>query len=160
MPLPEKEDLKCYIFIAVMIFLIALATFYYYYIIRFVLLIVFYWFVSIPLIIICLTSIDFTSKRLQIKKAFDTMNSVEYQEYYKEISGENALKNGKPTKSYKNWMTEKVAIPKYKIKTHVRFSPGDINGLILIVIILAILIIIFLMIYAAIFPDYRIPTAW
>jgi len=160
MPLPDKEDLKCYIFIGVTIFLIALATFYYQYIIRFVLLLFFYWYISIPVIIICFSSIDFVYKRVEIKKAYNAKNSVEFQEYFKESFGENPLKNGKPTKSYKDWLIQKGATPKYKIKTKVRFSPRDINGLIFLIIFLIVIIVVFLAIYATIFPDYRLATTW
>ncbi|MFX0034958.1 MAG: hypothetical protein ACFE9I_04870 [Candidatus Hermodarchaeota archaeon] len=159
-PLPNKEDVKCFIFIAVMIFLIALATFYYYYVIRFVLFVVFYWYISIPIIVICFSSFDFISNRILIKKACDAVNTAEIQEYFKNSSGENPLKDGKPTKSYKKWLIQKIATPKYKVKTKVRFSPSDIKGLIILIILLIVILIAFLAIYQAIFPDYRVPMVW
>ncbi len=159
-PLPNKEDVKCFIFIAVMIFLIALATFYYYYVIRFVLIVVFYWYISIPIIVICFSSFDFISNRILIKKAYDAVNTAETQEYFKNSSGENPLKDGKLTKSYKKWLIQKIATPKYKVKTKVRFSPSDIKGLIILIIILIVILIAFLAIYQAIFPDYRVPMVW
>ncbi|MFW9874203.1 MAG: hypothetical protein ACFFG0_13950, partial [Candidatus Thorarchaeota archaeon] len=63
MSLPDKEDLKCYAFIIVVILLLLLTTFFYQYVVRFVLLTVFYWYVSIPAIIISISSIDFASRR-------------------------------------------------------------------------------------------------
>ena len=160
MPLPDKEDLKCYAFIIVTILLIILTTFYFQYIIRFVLLIVFYWYISIPAIIISLSSIDFAIRRVAIKKAYKSINSVEFQESFKKLSGENPLKNGKLTKTYKNWLIQKVKIPKYKIKSKFRFSPEDIKSFIILIIFLIVAIIVFLAIYAAIFPEYRLPMAW
>lgn len=160
MPLPDKEDLKCYAFIIVVLLLILLATFNYQNIVRFILLVVFYWYISIPVIIISLSSIDFASRRVGIRKAYRSLNSVEYQESFKKVTGENPLKNGKLTKTYKNWLIQKIKIPKYKIQRKVRFSPEDIKGFLILIIVLIVLIIVFLAIYAAIFPDYRIPVAW
>ena len=160
MPLPDKEDLKCYAFIIVVILLILLATYFYQYIVRFVLLIVFYWYISIPVIIISLSSIDFAIRRVGIRKAYNSINSVEYQESFKKLSGENPLKNGKLTKTYKNWLIQKIIIPKYKIKSKFRISPEDIKGFILLIIFLIVVIIVFLAIYAAIFPEYRLPLVW
>lgn len=160
MPLPDKEDLKCYAFIIVVLLLILLATFNYQNIVRFILLVVFYWYISIPVIIISLSSIDFASRRVGIRKAYRLLNSVEYQESFKKVTGENPLKNGKLTKTYKNWLIQKIKIPKYKIQRKVRFSPEDIKGFLILIIVLIVLIIVFLAIYAAIFPDYRIPVAW
>lgn len=160
MPLPDKEDLKCFAFIIVVILLLILTTFYFQYIIRFVLLIVFYWYISIPTIIISLSSIDFAIRRVAIRKAYKSINSVEFQEFFKKLSGENPLKNGKLTKTYKNWLIQKITIPKFKIKSKFRFSPEDIKGFIILIIFLMVAIIVFLVIYAAIFPDYRLPMAW
>jgi len=160
MPLPDKEDLKCYAFIIVTILLIILTTFYFQYIIRFVLLIVFYWYISIPVIIISLSSTDFAIRRVRIRKAYKSINSVEFQESFKKLSGENPLKNGKLTKTYKNWLIQKIKIPKFKIKSKFRFSPEDIKSFIILIIFLIVAIIVFLAIYAAIFPEYRLPMAW
>ncbi len=160
MPLPDKEDLKCYAFIIVVILLILLATYFYQYIVRFVLLIVFYWYVSIPVIIISLSSIDFAIRKVGIRKAYKSINSVAFQESFKRVSGENPLKNGKLTKTYKKWLIEKQAVPKYKIKSRFRLSPEDIKGFIILIIFLIVLIIVFLAIYAAIFPEYLLPIAW
>jgi len=160
MPLPDKEDLKCYAFIIIVILLILLATYNYQYIVRFVLLVVFYWYISIPVLIISLSSMDFAIRKVGIRKAYNSMNSVEYQESFKKFSGENPLKNGKLTKTYKNWLIQKRTIPKYKIKSRFRFSPEDIKGLLLLIIFLIVLIIVFLAIYAAIFPEYLLPIKW
>ena len=160
MPLPDKEDLQCYAFIIVVLLLIILTTFYFQYIIRFVLLIVFYWYISIPTIIISLSSIDYAIRRVGIRKAYKSINSVEFQESFKKLSGENPLKNGKLTKTYKNWLIQKIKIPKFKIKSKFRFSPEDIKSFIILIIFLIVAIIVFLVIYAAIFPDYRLPMAW
>ena len=160
MPIPDKEDLKCYVFIIVVMLLILLATYYFQYIIRFVLLIFFYWYISIPVIIISLSSIDFAIRRVGIRKAYNSINSAEFQESFKKLSGENPLENGKLTKSYKNWLIQKVAIPKYKLKTRTRFSPRDIRGLAILIIILIVMIAIFLAIYSLIFPDYLVPIGW
>ena len=160
MPLPDKEDLKCFAFIIVVILLLILTTFYFQYIIRFVLLIVFYWYISIPTIIISLSSIDFAIRRVAIRKAYKSINSVEFQEFFKKLSGENPLKNGKLTKTYKNWLIQKITIPKFKIKSKFRFSPEDIKSFIILIIFLIVAIIVFLAIYAAIFPEYRLPMAW
>ncbi|MFX1329468.1 MAG: hypothetical protein ACFE91_15170 [Promethearchaeota archaeon] len=159
-PIPNKEDVKCFLFIGVMIFLIALATFYYYYVIRFALFVVFYWYISIPVIVMFFSSIDFVNNKMLTKKAYNAVNTVEIQEYFKKSSGENPLKNGKPTKSYKKWLIQKIATPKYKVRTRVRFSPSDFKGFIILIIILIVIIIAFLAIYQAIFPDYRIPMLW
>jgi len=156
MPLPDKEDLGCYAFIITTIVLIILATTYFQYVIRFVLLIFFYWYIAIPIIIISYSSIDFFSRRVRIKKAYNTINSVEIQESFKKSSGENPLKNGKLTKAYKNWLIQKIVHPKYKIKIRTRASPKDIKGLIILIILLIVMILVFLMFYAAIFPDYRL----
>ena len=160
MPLPSKEDIACFAFIGLLIFSIILATFYFPYVIRFVLLLFFYWYITIPVIIISFSSIDFAVKRVKIKNAYSAINSEEVQEYFKEASGENPLKNGKLTKSYKNWLIQKVAIPKFKFKTGTRFSPGDIKGLIFLIIILIAIIVVFLVIYSSIFPNYRLPLEW
>ena len=160
MPLPDKEDLKCYAFIIVVLLLILLATYYYPFIIRFVLLVVFYWYVSIPVIIISLSSIDFAIRRVGIRKAYNSINSVEFQESFQRSTGENPLKNGKLTKTYKNWLIQKVKIPKYKIKSKFRFSPEDIKSFVILIIFLIVAIIVFIAIYAAIFPEYRLPIAW
>lgn len=160
MPLPNKEDIKCFFFIGIMIFAIALATFYYPYVIRFVIMLFFYWFISIPVIVISLSSIDFIVRQLKLRKAYKAINTVEVQELFKNSTGENPLKNGKLTQPYKNWLIQKVAIPKYNYSYRSRFSPGDINGLILLIIVLVALVIIFLAIYASVFPDYRIPIKW
>ena len=160
MGLPEKEDLKCYAFMCVVILLILLATAFGQYVIRFILLIVFYWYISIPVIIISLSSIDFAIRRVGIRKAYKSRNSVEFQESFKRSKGENPLKNGKLTKPYKNWLIQKVKIPKYKIRSKFRFSPADAKSFIIMIIFLIVLIIVFLAIYAAIFPEYRLPIAW
>jgi len=160
MPLLSRDDIKCFAFIGVIIFSIILGTFYFQFVIRFVLLIFFYWYISIPIIIISFSSIDFAFKRERIKKAYTTINSAEIQEFFKESSGENPLENGKLTKSYKNWLIQKVAIPKYKLKTRTRFSPQDITGLAILIIILIVIVIIFLGIYSIIFPDYLVPIGW
>ena len=160
MLIPSKEDIKCFAFIGVMIFSIILATFYFQYVVRFVLLIFFYWYISIPIIIISFSSIDFAFKKVRIKKAYTTINSAESQEFFKESSGENPLENGKLTKPYKNWLIQKVAIPKYKLKTRTRFSPRDIRGLAILIIILIVMIVIFLALYSLIFPDYLVPIGW
>ena len=160
MSLVDKEDFKCYAFMCVIVLLILLATYYYTYIIRFVLLIVFYWYISIPTIIISLSSIDFAIRKVKIRKAYKSLNSVEYQESFKRSSGENPLKNGKLTKAYKKWLIQKRYVPKYKIKSKFRFSPEDIKGFILLIIFLVVVIIVFLAIYAAIFPNYLLPLAW
>ncbi len=160
MPLPSKEDTKCFAFIGVIIISIMVATFYFQFVIRFVLLVFFYWYISVPIIIISFSSIDFAFERVRIKKAYLAINSVETQEFFKGSSGENPLEKGKLTKSYKNWLIEKVAIPKHKIKTRTRFSPRDITGLIVLIIILTAIIFIFLAIYSALFPDYRLPIVW
>jgi len=160
MPLPDKEDLKCYAFIFVVIVLILLATFYYPFIVRFVLLVVFYWYISIPVIIISLSSTDFAIRRIKIRKAYNSMNSVEYQESFKKLTGENPLKNGKITKTYKNWLIQKITVPKYKIKSKIRFSPDDLKSFIFLIIILIVVIIVFLAVYAVIFPDYLLPVKW
>ncbi len=160
MPLPDKEDLKCYAFIIIVIILILLATYYYQYIVRFVLLVVFYWFISIPVLIISISSIDFALRKVGIRKAYNSMNSVEFQESFKKLSGENPLKNGKLTKTYKKWLIQKRTIPKFKIKSKFRFSPEDIKGFILLIIFLIVLTIVFLAIYAAIFPKYLLPIKW
>lgn len=160
MPLPDKEDLKCYAFIITSIVLIALATFNFQYVIRFTLLIFFYWYISIPIIIISFLSIDFFNNRVRIKKAYNTINSVEIQESFKKLSGNNPLKNGKLTKAYKNWLIQKVEGPKLKIKIRSRGSLKDIKGLIILIILLIVIILVFLAIYAEIFPDYRLPLAW
>jgi len=160
MPFSDKEDLKCYAFILVMLLLIILTTFYYQYVIRFVLLLVFYWYISIPVIIISLSSTDFTIRRVKIIKNYKAINSIEFQESFKKMTGENPLKNGKLTKSYKNWLIQKVKIPKYKPRSKFRFSPEDAKGFVILIIFLIIAIIVFLAIYAAIFPEYRLPLAW
>ena len=160
MPLVDKEDFKCYAFMCVIVLLILLATFYYPYIIRFVLLIVFNWYISIPTIIISLSSIDFAIRKVKIRKAYNSLNSVEYQESFKRSTGENPLKNGKLTKAYKKWLIQKRYVPKYKIKSRFRFSPEDIKGFILLIIFLVVVIIVFLAIYATIFPEYLLPIKW
>ena len=160
MTLPDKEDLKCYAFIIILILLILLATYYYQYVVRFVLLVVFYWYISIPVLIISLSSMDFAIRKVGIRKAYNSMNSVEYQESFKKTSGENPLKNGKLTKTYKKWLIQKRTIPKYKIKSRFRFSPEDIKGFIVLIIFLIVVIIVFLAIYATIFPDYLLPIKW
>jgi len=160
MGLPEKEDLKCYAFIIVLLLLILLTTYFYQYVIRFVLLIAFYWYISIPVIIISLSSIDFAIRRVGIIKAYKSKNSVEFQESFQRSTGENPLKNGKLTKPYKNWLIQKVKITKYKIRSKFRFSPADAKSFIIMIIFLVVLIIVFLAIYAAIFPEYRLPIAW
>lgn len=156
----DKEDFKCYAFMCVMVLLILLATYYYTYIIRFVLLIVFNWYISIPTIIISLSSIDFAIRKVKIRKAYNSLNSVEYQESFKRSTGENPLKNGKLTKAYKKWLIQKRYVPKYKIKSKFRLSPEDIKGFILLIIFLVVVIIVFLAIYAAIFPEYLLPIKW
>jgi len=160
MPIPDKEDLKCYAFIIVVMLLILLATYYFQYIIRFVLLIFFYWYISIPVIIISLSSIDFAIRRVGIRKAYNSINSAEFQESFKKLSGENPLENGKLTKTYKNWLIQKIIIPKYKIRSKFRFSPEDLKGFIILIIFLIVAIIVFLAIYAAIFPEYLLPIKW
>lgn len=160
MPLVDKEDLKCYTFMFVVVLLLLLATFNYTYIVRFVLLVVFYWYISIPTIIISLSSIDFAVRKVGIRKAYISLNSVEFQEFFKKSSGENPLKDGKLTKAYKKWLIQKRYVPKYKIKSRFRFSPEDIKGFILLIIFLVVVIIVFLAIYAAIFPEYLLPLAW
>ena len=160
MPLVDKEDFKCYAFMCVIVLLILLATFYYPYIIRFVILIVFNWYISIPTIIISLSSIDFAIRKVKIRKAYNSLNSVEYQESFKRSTGENPLKNGKLTKAYKKWLIQKRYVPKYKIKSRFRFSPEDIKGFILLIIFLVVVIIVFLAIYATIFPEYLLPIKW
>ncbi len=160
MTLVDKEDFKCYAFMCVIVLLILLATFNYPYIIRFVLLIVFYWYISIPTIIISLSSIDFAIRKVKIRKAYKSLNSVDFQESFKRSLGENPLKDGKLTKAYKKWLIQKRHVPKYKIKSRFRFSPEDIKGFILLIIFLVVVIIVFLAIYAAIFPDYLLPLAW
>lgn len=160
MRLPDKEDLKCYVFIIISIFLLTLATFYFQYVIRFTLLVFFYWYISIPLIIISSSSIDFLSRRVRIKNAYESINSVEVQESFRKLSGEYPLKNGQLTKAYKKWLIQKVEIPKYKIKRRSRASPKDIKGLIVLIILLIVIIFVLLIIYAEIFPDYRLPIAW
>ena len=60
----------------------------------------------------------------------------------------------------KNWLIQKIDIPKYKIKSRVRFSPEDFKSFIILIIFLIVLMIVFLSIYAAIFPEYRVPIAW
>lgn len=157
---PDKEDLQCYAFVIIVIISILLATFYYQYIVRFVLLIVFYWYISIPLLIISLSSIDFTIRKVQIRKAYNSINSVEFQESFKKLSGENPLKNGKLTKTYKNWLIQKAKIPKLKHKSKFRLSPEDIKGFIILIIFLIVVIIVFLAIYAVIFPEYLLPIKW
>jgi len=158
--LPSREDTKCFAFIGVLIFSILLATFYFQFVIRFVLLIFFYWYISIPIIIISFSSIDFAFRRARIKKKYMAINSKETQEFFKGSSGENPLENGKLTNSYKNWLIQKVATPKYKIKNRTRFSPRDIRGLVVLIIILIAIILVFLTIYSMIFPDYRLPVVW
>lgn len=160
MRLTDTEDLKCYIFIISSIVLLFLATFYFQYVIRFTLLVFFYWYVSIPIIILSFSSIDFLNKRARIKKAYININSVEVQESFKKSSGENPLKNGKLTKPYKNWLIQIMGGPRYKIKIRSRASPKDIKGLIILIIFLIVIIFVFLIIYAQIFPDYRLPIAW
>ncbi len=160
MPLPDKEDLQCYAFIIVIILLILLATAFYQYIVRFILLIFIYWYVSIPVLIISISSIDFTIRKVGIRKAYNSLNSVEFQETFKKLSGENPLKNGKLTKTYKNWLIQKGKSPKFKIKSGIRFSPEDIKGFIILIIFLIVVIIVFLAIYAAIFPEFLLPLAW
>jgi len=160
MSLPNKEDLQCYAFIIAVILTILLATFYFQYIVGFVLLIFFYWYISIPVIIISISSIDFAIRKVGIRKAYNSINSVEFQESFKKLSGENPLKNGKLTKTYKNWLIQKVKIPKLKHKSKFRFSPEDIKGFIILIIFLIVVIIVFLAIYAAIFPEYLLPIAW
>ena len=160
MPSVDKEDFKCYAFMCVVVLLILLATYYYTYIIRFVLLIVFYWYISIPTIIISLSSIDFAIRKVKIRKAYNSLNSVEYQESFKRSTGENPLKNGKLIKAYKKWLIQKRYVPKYKVKSKFRLSPEDIKGFILLIIFLVVVIIVFLAIYAAIFPDYLLPIKW
>ena len=157
---PDKEDLQCYAFIIGVILSILLATFYYQYLVRFVLLLFFYWYISIPVIIISLSSIDFTIRKVQIRKAYNSINSVQFQESFKKLSGENPLKNGKLTKTYKNWLIQKVKIPKIKQKSKFRFSPEDIKGFLILIIFLIVVIIVFLAIYATIFPDYLLPIKW
>ena len=160
MYLPDKEDLQCYAFVIVVILSILLATFYFQYIVWFVILIVFYWYISIPVIIISISSIDFAIRKVGIRKAYNSINSVEFQESFKKLSGENPLKNGKLTKTYKNWLIQKVKIPKIKYKSKFRLSPEDIKGFIILIIFLIVVIIVFLAIYAAIFPEYLLPLAW
>ena len=160
MRLPSKEDTKCFAFIGVLILSIVVATFYFQLVIRFVLLLFFYWYISIPILIISFSSIDFAYRRVRIKKAYMAINSEEAQEFFKGSSGENPLENGKITKPYKNWLIQKVATPKYKLKTRTRFSPRDIKGLVVLIIILIAIILVFLTIYSMIFPDYRLPVAW
>ena len=123
-------------------------------------LIFFYWYISIPVIIISLSSIDFAIRRVTIRKAYKSINSVEFQESFKKISGENPLKNGKLTKTYKNWLIQKVKIPKYKTRSKFRFSPADAKNFVIMIIFLIVVIIVFLAIYAAIFPEYLLPIAW
>jgi len=160
MSLPDREDLKCYAFMVVVVILILLATFNYQYIVRFVLLIVFYWYISIPSIIISISSIDFAIRKIQIRKAYKSMNSVEFQEGFRRASGEEPLKNGKLTKIYKKWLIQKRTVPKYKVKSKFRFSPEDIKGFLLLIIFLVVLIAVFLVIYATIFPEYLLPVVW
>ena len=160
MTIVDKEDIKCYAFMFVVVLVILLATYYYTYIIRFVLLIVFYWYISIPTIIISLSSIDFAIRKVKIRKAYNSLNSVEYQESFKRSTGENPLQNGKLTKTYKKWLIQKRYVPKYKVKSKFRLSPEDIKGFILLIIFLVVVIIVFLAIYAAIFPDYLLPIKW
>ena len=74
MPLPDKEDLKCYAFIIVVILLILLSTYFYQYIVRFILLIVFYWYISIPVLIISISSVDFALRKVRIRKAYNSSN--------------------------------------------------------------------------------------
>ena len=160
MPIADKEDFKCYAFMCVFVILILLATYFYQYIIRFVLLVVFYWYISIPAIIISISSIDFTLRKVQIRKAYNSLNSVEYQESFKTLSGENPLKYGKLTKAYKKWLIQKRYVPKFKIKSKFRFSPEDVKGFIILIIFLVVVIMVFLAIYAAIFPEYLLPIKW
>ena len=160
MPLPDKEDIKCFGFIAIIILVIIFGTFYYHYVIRFVLMVFFYWFISIPSIIIAISSADFISRKIMLKKSYLTINNVDTQEVFRRSTGENPLRNGKMTKSYKHWLIKKVEIPKYKFKYRAQVSPNDINGLILLVIFLVAMSLIVLAIYASIFPDYRVPLAW
>jgi len=160
MPITDKEDFKCYSFMFVFVLLILLATFNYTYIIRFVLLVVFYWYISIPAIIISISSIDFALRKIQIRKAYNSLNSVEYQDSFKTLSGENPLKYGKLTKAYKKWLIQKQYVPKYKIKSKFRFSPADVKGFIILIIFIVVVTIVFLAIYAAIFPEYLLPIKW
>ena len=160
MPLPSKEDIKCFVFIGVILFAMVLATFFYPYVIRFVIMLFFYWFVSIPVIAISISSIDFIGRRIKLRKAYKAINTVEVQEAFKNSTGDNPLKSGKLTKSYKEWLIQKVAIPKYKYSYRSRFSPRDVNGLIILIIVFVIIVIIFITIYATVFPDYRIPFRW
>lgn len=160
MPLPDKEDIKCFVFMGVIIFAMVLATFFYPYVIRFIAMLFLYWFISIPVIVISISSIDFIVRRIKLRKAYKAINTVEVQEAFKNSTGVNPLKNGKLTKTYKDWLIQKVAIPKYKYSYRSRFSPGDINGLILLIIVLVAIVIIFLIIYASVFPRYRIPFKW
>ena len=160
MPIADKEDFKCYAFMCVVVLLILLATFYYQYIIRFVLLVVFYWYISIPLIIISISSIDFAIRKIAVRKAYNSINTVEFRESFRKVSGEEPFKKGKLTKSYKKWLIQKSAVPKYKVKSNFRFSPEDIKGFVLLIIFLIVVIAIFLAIYANIFPEYLLPIVW
>lgn len=160
MKLPDKEEWKCWIFISVMILAIIFGTYYYVFIYRFVLLLVFYWFISIPLILITISSADFISRKMRIKKDYLAIDSVKIQESFKDSTGINPIEKGKMTKPYKQWLIKKVEVPKLKYKYRLRFSPGDFNSLILLIVFLITITIIFLAIYAAIFPDYRVPIVW
>ena len=88
------------------------------------------------------------------------MNSVEFQEGFRRASGEEPLKNGKLTKTYKKWLIQKRKVPTYKVKSKFRFSPEDIKGFLLLIIFLVVLIAVFLVIYATIFPEYLLPVVW